>query len=274
VAITYDELARNTESWVGRNVRLQGKVVQVMESGGSMDLRVNVTKGSYGLWSDTVYLRFTGPRLLEGDLIEFTARVNGRVTYKTVLGASVTIPDLTALSLSLASPTSTPPVSAAPSPPAAAPPIPGLPKNATATLQGKWQITYVGEFRDKAIYFYDTSKVAFGVWATVQFRVKNLQSGTDHLGATAGFVAIDPAGNVIEEAGVSGRAAWMYCGCDTVFSDINPGQEKVIVVTFDVPDGTTSLTIALTTSAFSSTPLREPRWQVANFDRVPAFKPK
>lgn len=173
-----------------------------------------------------------------------------------------------------ASPTPRPPTPTPPPPSTAVPPVVGIPKNTAATLQGKWQITYVGEFRDKTIYLYDSGKVAFGVWATVQFRVKNLQSGTDYLGATAGFVAIDPVGNVIQEAGVSGRAAWMYCGCDTLFTDINPGQENVIVVTFDVPEGTKSLTIAPTTSAFSSTTLREPRWQVANFDQVPAFKPK
>jgi hypothetical protein len=92
--VSYSELARETEAWVGRGVALQGQVVQVIEDGNEQQLRVNITKGAY-FWTDTVFVWYAnGPRLLEGDLITFTAEVLGRLTYKSVLGASITLPEL------------------------------------------------------------------------------------------------------------------------------------------------------------------------------------
>ena len=64
----------------------------------------------------------------------------------------------------------------------------------------------------------------------------------------------------------------MYGGYDSIYHDINPGEERVIVVTFDVPEDTKSLLIA-PASSFSN-PWTEPRFLVANFDQVPAYKPK
>ena len=98
--IPYDELARNTENHIGEIVTYRGKVAQVIEQFGSkMGLRVEVTEGDYGIWDDLVWVNYTGPRLLQGDIIQFWGRVEGRYSYTTVLGANVTIPEITALKL-------------------------------------------------------------------------------------------------------------------------------------------------------------------------------
>ncbi len=48
---------------------------------------------------DTIFLRYSGNRLLEDDIVEFVAIVNGLITYEALMGNDITIPDLTAISL-------------------------------------------------------------------------------------------------------------------------------------------------------------------------------
>jgi hypothetical protein len=98
VTVSYDSLARNTESHVGETVYFTGEVVQVIEDTWSdrVDLRVSVPDG------DVLYVHYSGrPRVLEGDTIDLYAKVDGRVTYETVLGAKITIPEVTALVLTV-----------------------------------------------------------------------------------------------------------------------------------------------------------------------------
>jgi len=98
--ISYDSLARSTEQYVGAVVEYSGKVIQVIEqSPQSYTLRVNITKGEYEIWKDTVLVRYKGPRLLEDDIVHFWGRVKGRRTYTTVLGAAVTLPEIEAVAL-------------------------------------------------------------------------------------------------------------------------------------------------------------------------------
>ena len=84
----------------GETVFYRGKVIQVNEQRGDFQMRVNVTKGDY-MWDDTVFLRYNDApvRILEDDIIAFVGRMNGTVTYKSVLGNEVTIPDITVMSL-------------------------------------------------------------------------------------------------------------------------------------------------------------------------------
>jgi hypothetical protein len=98
--VAYDELFRNSEKYKGQFVRLKGEVVQVLGNPGDWNLRVNVTeKGSYGYtyYMDTVFVFSYSPdRVIEKDIIEFTAKANGVYTYESGLGASITIPSFTA----------------------------------------------------------------------------------------------------------------------------------------------------------------------------------
>ena len=97
VQLTYDDLFRNNEEHVGKTVWYVGEIIQAIEGGeNEYQLRVNITKGQYS-WDDTVLLKYSGPRLLEDDIIEFVARVNGLVTYEAIMGNKITIPDLTAI---------------------------------------------------------------------------------------------------------------------------------------------------------------------------------
>ena len=92
---------RYAEQNEGKLVFYRGEVVQVMEDQGAFQLRVNVTPGDYGFWDDTVFLRHVDApvRILEYDIIAFVGRMNGTVTYESVMGGNVTIPDISVLSL-------------------------------------------------------------------------------------------------------------------------------------------------------------------------------
>ena len=99
--ISYDSLFRYAEEYRGKRVYFRGKVIQVIESRGGFQLRVNVTEGEYGFWDDTVFLRYDDApvRILEDDIVAFVGRMNGTITYESVLGAEITIPDITVLDL-------------------------------------------------------------------------------------------------------------------------------------------------------------------------------
>ena len=96
VTVAYDDLARNTEKHTGSNVNMAGKVVQVMEDGSGAGLRVLVD-GDAGQAVYVQYPGYSAARVLVNDMVRMVARVDGRVTYETVLGSKVTVPALTAL---------------------------------------------------------------------------------------------------------------------------------------------------------------------------------
>lgn len=96
VSYSYDELARNPDSYVGQNIVFRGQVIQVLEDSGAVTMRVNVTEGSYGIWDDTVmaYYEYSEgeSRILEDDIITMYGSFGGLYTYESVLGASITVP--------------------------------------------------------------------------------------------------------------------------------------------------------------------------------------
>ena len=101
--VTYDDLFRYNERYVGESVYYRGQVNQVVEQGFEIYLiQVYLTEGVYGGLTDdifVVYKRGDGVRVLEDDIIEFVGRVTGLFQYKTVMGAQRTVPELQAIRL-------------------------------------------------------------------------------------------------------------------------------------------------------------------------------
>ena len=92
--IPYDDLFRNNETHIGKQVWYQGQVVQVIDEGNGNDkyqLRANVTRGEYG-WDGTVFLHYSGKRILEDDIIEFIGTVEELLNYETIFGQNITVP--------------------------------------------------------------------------------------------------------------------------------------------------------------------------------------
>ncbi|KGN00012.1 hypothetical protein Z969_10250 [Clostridium novyi A str. 4570] len=103
--ITYDELAHNTEKYVNRNVKLTGQVIQVEERGDSVNLRVNITKGSFDIYKDTIWVNYNlkskQHHIIEEDIINIWGIVRGRKTYRTIMGSNVTLPEVNAVYIEL-----------------------------------------------------------------------------------------------------------------------------------------------------------------------------
>ena len=97
---SYKELARDPDTYVGKKAKFTGKVVQVSEGSYSNILRVDVTKGKYGIWDDTMYVTYTPKdgegRILEDDIITMYGEMQPIQTYTTVMGASMSIPAIDA----------------------------------------------------------------------------------------------------------------------------------------------------------------------------------
>ena len=95
--IPYKELARNPDAYKGKTVKYTGKVIQVQEDGNNVGLRVNVTKNTYG-YENTMFITYDkgiiSGRVLEDDIISFWGTSAGLLTYKTVMGSEMSIPQV------------------------------------------------------------------------------------------------------------------------------------------------------------------------------------
>jgi hypothetical protein len=99
--IPYDAFAREPGKFVGAAVALRGKVIQVMEDGSGVTMRINVTPTSYGGWKDTVLVSYrraskAEPRVLDDDVVRFWGRFSGMASYKAVMGQTITVPRVVA----------------------------------------------------------------------------------------------------------------------------------------------------------------------------------
>ncbi|GEM_PF-1716777 len=96
--IPYKDLARNPDSYKGVKVTYTGQVIQVQESGNSVALRVNITKNEYDFYEDTVFIQYDkniiSSRVLEDDVITFWGTANGLLTYTTIMGSELSIPQI------------------------------------------------------------------------------------------------------------------------------------------------------------------------------------
>lgn len=102
--ISYKKLARTPDKYEGKKFKFTGKIIQVMEADYYTCYRIDVTKGEYGIWDDTVYVEYRGnsdKRFLEDDIVTFYGESGGLYTYESVLGSSITIPSIDAKYMTL-----------------------------------------------------------------------------------------------------------------------------------------------------------------------------
>lgn len=103
IFVSYDDLFRDNEKYVGQIVFYKGEIIQITEPPGF--IRLATKESSYsGYVGDIIYVEYsregtyyTERRYLEGDIIYVAGRVRGLKTYKTVLGGQVTLPHMYAL---------------------------------------------------------------------------------------------------------------------------------------------------------------------------------
>lgn len=96
----YESIARNPDQYKGKYAKFTGEVIQVLESGKNVELRVNVTKGAY-MYEDTIYVTYTRKnetesRILENDIVTIYGTLEGLKSYESILKTTITIPQINA----------------------------------------------------------------------------------------------------------------------------------------------------------------------------------
>ena len=99
--VPYESLARTPATFQGQIVTFRGKVIQVTQSGANYVMRVNVNRGKYDTWTDTIYVNYQAasqaePRILQGDIIQLWGEFVGIKSYTAVLGQTIQIPQVVA----------------------------------------------------------------------------------------------------------------------------------------------------------------------------------
>lgn len=99
-SIPYDSLARTPDDYKGAKVKMSGYVVQVCSEATSPSYYSVYRVATRGRYDNVVLLQVdnygSGARILEDDHLTFYGTADGLYTYETVMGASVTIPKVTA----------------------------------------------------------------------------------------------------------------------------------------------------------------------------------
>ena len=90
--ITYSNLARTPDEYEGKKVKFKGKVIQVLQGDGEVDIRLAVNSDY-----DKILLAYYPPslvssRILEDDVITIYGVSKGLYTYESTMGGPITIP--------------------------------------------------------------------------------------------------------------------------------------------------------------------------------------
>lgn len=100
VSMTYDTLAREPDKYIDKMVKFTGEIIQIQEDGNNVVMRINITKGKYDIYKDTIWVNYKyadgEKKLLEDDIVNIWGELKGTVTYKSIMGAEITIPQMNA----------------------------------------------------------------------------------------------------------------------------------------------------------------------------------
>lgn len=93
----FANLNKNPDSFAGTRCKYTGKVVQIMESGGSGMIRMDITKGSYDIWTDTIYVSYTGTiAAVQDNIVTVYGTIKGSKTYESQANYNITLPEIEA----------------------------------------------------------------------------------------------------------------------------------------------------------------------------------
>ena len=94
IEVDYNDFVRNIEEYKGEIVYFYGRVYSAREkSDSSYDLLIHTGGISY-YYDDDIWVNYKGIRILENDYVDVWGYVKGLKSYRTVLGAERTLPEL------------------------------------------------------------------------------------------------------------------------------------------------------------------------------------
>ena len=96
--VKFADVLRYPSNYKGSKIQIVGRVLQKMESGSEISLRVGT--GGYRNYDDVFYVTYNksdiAASIIEDDIITVFGTCTGTHTYTTIMGASVTIPSMKA----------------------------------------------------------------------------------------------------------------------------------------------------------------------------------
>lgn len=90
--ITYNQLARTPEDFKNKKVKFSGKVVQVIEGDGTVQIRLAVNNDYDTILLGEYSTSIVSSRVLEDDHITIYGTSVGTISYKSTMGGTITIP--------------------------------------------------------------------------------------------------------------------------------------------------------------------------------------
>jgi hypothetical protein len=94
---TYKHLKKNPDKYKGVDAIYTGKVVQAQEGSGETHLRIEVTKGEYDIWSDVIFVVYSGTTdVVEDDIVKVYGTLQGDYEYESQAGWKIHVPRLDA----------------------------------------------------------------------------------------------------------------------------------------------------------------------------------
>ena len=92
--ITYDQLARTPDDYIGKKVKFSGKVVQVIEGDDEVQIRLAVNKDYDQILFCAYDSSIVSSRVLEDDIITIYGISAGTISYQSTMGGKITIPSV------------------------------------------------------------------------------------------------------------------------------------------------------------------------------------
>jgi hypothetical protein len=92
--ITYNQLARTPDDYIGEKVKFRGKVVQVIEGDGTTQIRFAVGENYDTILFGEFDSSIVGSRVLEDDVITIMGVSSGLLTYESTMGGDISIPGM------------------------------------------------------------------------------------------------------------------------------------------------------------------------------------
>lgn len=90
--ITYNQLARTPEDYKGKKVKFSGKVIQILEEYGMVNMRLAVDSDYDKIILCEYRSNIVDSRILEDDIVTIYGVSKGLYTYKSTIGVSITVP--------------------------------------------------------------------------------------------------------------------------------------------------------------------------------------
>ena len=103
--LSYDELMRHNEKYIGKTVNLRGQVIQVQNVYRDEYMALVNSKCETFLEffcnDDPIWINYSNVRILDDDIISYWGDVKGLKNYNSVMGAPMTVPEIDVIAIDI-----------------------------------------------------------------------------------------------------------------------------------------------------------------------------